>query len=35
LAKPYSLSKVIMVEGLLLSTIAITFLLSPTKVKEH
>lgn len=35
LAKPYSLSKVIMVEGLLLSTIAIAFLLSPTKVKEH
>ena len=35
LAERIPLTRVLMVEGALLSLIALTFLLSPSKVKEH
>jgi MFS family permease len=35
LAERYPLTRVLMVEGAILSTIALAFLLSPSKVKEH
>ncbi|MBS1789064.1 MAG: MFS transporter [Acidobacteria bacterium] len=35
LARHYSLTKVLMIEGALLSIIALAFLLSPSKVKDH